>query len=162
MPKGLINLTSNIHDDDDEMTRILREIEDEENNAVDIGILSDEDELLRIYASANEFGTRDGHVPERSFIRKGVDLNGGAIEAKADEVWGQIIDGKMSLQQGLGIMGEFIQAIITRRITTLRTPKNADATKKRKKSTNPLIDTGRMRASIRWTLARNSDGESGI
>lgn len=162
MAKPPISLRVTVEDDDAEMNRILAEMEDQRFNAVDIGVLSAEDELLRIYASANEFGTRDGHIPERSFIRAGVDLNESRINERAEAVHRQILDGALSMDAGLGMMGEFIQAIITSRITTLRVPKNADATIRRKRSSNPLIDTGRMRASIRWELANTSDGEGGL
>ncbi len=158
----LLGLVMKVEDDDDEFERLLGEFENREFDAVDIGVLSDEEWRLRVIAGANECGTRDGHIPERSFIRAGVDLNAGAINRRADEVWGQILDGAVTMNQGLGLMGEFIQRLITQRITNLKTPPNAASTIARKGSDNPLIDTGRMRQSIRWELANSSDGESGI
>lgn len=155
-------MTADIFDDDDEMDRILSSVEDEQFDAVDIGVLSDSDEIVRIYASANEFGTRNGDIPERSYIRSAVEDNAALIDQKSDRLWGQIIDGTMTKQQGLQEMGEFIQRLITRRITTLRMPPNAPSTIARKKSSNPLIDTGRLRASIRFELVNSSDGEGGI
>lgn len=149
-------------DDDDGISDILDEIEGAEHNAVDIGILSDENELLRIYASANEFGTRNGHIPERSFIRAAIDENQGRIDARAEHVFRQVTDGRISMETGLGWMGEFIQRLVTSKITTLRHPPNKQSTIDRKGSSNPLIDSGRMRQSIRWELANTSDGESGL
>lgn len=162
MAGPLISLGATITDNDDQMERILREIEDAEFDAIDIGILSDADELLRIYASANEFGTRDGRIPERSFIRRAIDDNEGLIDEKAQAVWAQIIDGRIGMNQGLALMGEFIQRLITQTITAVKTPVNADSTIARKKSSNPLIDTSRMRQSIRWQLASSADGKTGI
>ncbi len=159
MAKALLSLAAKITDIDDQFKRLMGEVEDAEFDAVDIGVLASEDELLRLYAGANEFGTRDGHIPERSFIRAAVDNNGTRIDQRADQVWGQIIDGRLSMNVGLGLMGEFIQRLVTQRITTLRTPPNAAATIARKGSSNPLIDTGRMPQSIRWQLARSTDGE---
>lgn len=148
--------------DDDGISDILKEIEGAKHDAVDIGILSDENELLRIYASANEFGTRNGHTPERSFIRAAIDENEGRINARAEVVFRQVMDGRISMETALGQMGEFIQRLVTSKITTLRHPPNADSTIARKGSSNPLIDSGRMRQSIRWQLANTKDGESGI
>lgn len=159
---GLLSLAASIEDDDDDMERVLRDVEESEFNAVDIGVLSDEDELLRIYASANEFGTRDGHIPERSFIRRAIDDNGALIDQRAEQVWAQIIDGRITMNQGLSLMGEFIQRLVTQMITAVRQPPNAESTIARKGSDNPLIDTGRMRQSIRWQLANSSDGKTGI
>ena len=156
---GLLSLAASIEDDDEEMNRILSEYEDAPFDAVDIGVLSDEDELLRVYASANEFGTRNGHIPERSFIRSAVDNGDQLISQRAEQVWAQISDGRLPMNVGLGMMGEFIQRLITQRITDLKTPENAQSTKDRKGSDNPLIDTGRMRQSIRWQLANSADGK---
>ena len=162
MAKAPIAVTTAIEDDDDDFERLLGQFEGGDFDAVDIGVLSDEDELLRVYASANEFGTRDGHIPERSFIRSAIDMNAPQINRRADEVWAQIMDGAITMNAGLGLMGEFIQRLITTRITELKMPPNAESTIARKGSSNPLIDTGRMRQSIRWQLANSSDGESGI
>ena len=162
MAKAPISVTTAIEDDDDDFERLLGQFEGGDFDAVDIGVLSDEDELLRVYASANEFGTRDGHIPERSFIRSAIDMNAPQINRRADEVWAQIMDGAITMNAGLGLMGEFIQRLITTRITELKMPPNAESTIARKGSSNPLIDTGRMRQSIRWQLANSSDGESGI
>ena len=162
MAKAPISVTTAIEDDDDDFERLLGQFEGGDFDAVDIGVLSDEDELLRVYASANEFGTRDGHIPERSFIRSAIDMNAPQINRRADEVWAQIMDGAITMNAGLGRMGEFIQRLITTRITELKMPPNAESTIARKGSSNPLIDTGRMRQSIRWQLANSSDGESGI
>lgn len=161
MPQAPIKMTVKIDDRDIDMARLLEDL-DSEFDAVDIGVLASEDELLRLYASANEFGTTDGHIPERSFIRSGVDQNEAEINEVADRLWDQIISGRQTKAQALAKMGETIQRHIQRRITTLRHPPNAPSTVKRKKSSNPLIDTGRMRASIRWVLAKSTDGEGGI
>jgi len=158
MAKSPLSVKATVQDESGEMDRILKEIEDPTFDVVDIGILSDEDENLRIYASANEFGTRNGHIPERSFIRSAVDEGGSQIDQRADQIYGRIIDGKLSKREGLAQMGEFIQRLVTRKITTLRHPPNAPATVVRKGSSNPLIDSGRMRASIRWQLANSKQG----
>ena len=161
MARQPLKMTLTIDDRDQGLADFIAEAEDD-TNAVDIGLLSDEDEILVIYAASNEFGTRDGHIPERSFIRAAVDEGDAEINDHADRLWGQVTEGRLTKKLALANMGELIQRMIQRKITTLRQPINAPSTVARKKSSNPLIDTGRMRASIRWILAKTSDGQSGI
>jgi len=161
MAQSALKMTAKIEDDDAEFERLMLELEDD-TDSVDIGLLADADSTLLIIGAANEFGTRDGHIPERSFIRAGVDLNEPEIQERADRLWGQIVDGSMTKQQGLSRMGEEIQRLIQKRITDIKLPPNALSTIAAKGSSNPLIDSGRLRASIRWVLARTQDGESGI
>lgn len=161
MAKKPLKMSVQIDDRDQGLADFIAEADDD-TDAVDIGVLADEDEILVIYAASNEFGTRDGHIPERSFIRAAVDEGNAAINDVADRLWGQVTDGRLTKKLALAKMGELIQRMIQRKITTLRHPINAPATVAKKKSSNPLIDTGRMRASIRWILAKTSDGQSGI
>lgn len=156
-----IKMTASIDDQDDAMERTIRQISDDVD-AVDIGILAGEDATLLIIAAANEFGTRNGHIPERSYIRSAVDINSVQISALAERVWGEIVDGRITKRAGLERMGEEIQRMVQKQIIDVKLPINAPATIARKGSSNPLVDTGRLRASIRWTLARTKDGESGI
>lgn len=162
MARSPISLKTSIDDRDLGLDELLDDLLDDEFDAVDIGLLTDEDEQFIIIGGANEFGTRDGHIPERSFIRAGVDENEPDINQHADRLWSEIIAGRVSKLDALARMGELIQRHIQRKITTLRFPPNALSTIKKKKSSNPLIDTGRMRASIQWVLANTSDGESGL
>ena len=158
MARSPLSIKATTRDDSKDLDRILKEVQDPRFDAVDIGVLSDEDENLRIYASANEFGTRNGHIPERSFIRSAVDENESQINQRADRVYRRIIDGKLKKREGLGQMGEFIQSLVTRKITTLRHPENKESTIARKGSSNPLIDSNRLRSSIRWELANSKQG----
>ncbi len=184
MPPSPIKLSANIADRDLGLNRLLEDLVDD-TDAVDIGLLAGEKEEVLIAASANEFGTR--HIPERSFIRAGVDENEAQINAAADRLWKSVIDGRITKAQALAKMGGIIQRHVQRKITTLRTPPNALSTIKKKAQKkgraklraarkkgkaefaqvasgfdNPLIDTGRMHASIQWILAKSSDGEAGI
>lgn len=186
MAKSPVTMTAQIDDQSAAMERILGEFGGEVD-AVDIGLLADEDADLVIIGAANEFGTRDGHIPERSFIRVGVDKNQAAIDKLAESIWGQILDDRMTVEDGLSRMGEEIQRHIQRWINELSFPPNAPSTirqKARKKGRaqiraakkkgsaeleqvlagfdNPLIDTRRLLNSIRWVLAKTSDGQAGI
>ena len=59
-----------------------------------------------------------------------------------------VLDGKLDIRRALGLLGEFVVGKMKRRITTLKSPINAESTKKRKGSANPLIDHSQYRNSI--------------
>lgn len=99
-------------------------------------------------ATVNEFGTEDGHVPERPFMRGTIDAHGARYTKELAGAVAHALDGadlESELETiGLGAVGD-----VQTTITELRDPPNAPSTIARKGSDNPLIDTGRMRASVR-------------
>lgn len=101
-----------------------------------------------------EFG--NDKIPERSHIRATMDEQRGKLNAMTDKLIVQVMLGQFKMKQALGILGEFIEASIKRKITILTDPENAPSTIARKGSSNPLIDTGRYRSSIRHkTVVKN-------
>lgn len=125
-----------------------------------IGVLGDDEgegSLLTI-ASSNEFGAtgagKNGNVdiPERSYIRSTVDERKRRIFGKAFQLQADIFTGKMSMSKALAIMGELIKGNIVQKIVTLRSPANAPSTIRKKGSSNPLIDEGRLRQSIDYEV----------
>ncbi len=120
-----------------------------------IGILgkgeSDEEGVTVLeYGSYNEFGTKD--IPERSYIRSTIDERKRRIFGKAFNLQESIFLGKMSIEKALGIMGTLIKGNIVQKIVDLRSPANADSTLRAKGSSNPLIDSGRLRQSIDYEV----------
>lgn len=102
---------------------------------------------LATIAVSNEFG--GGRVPERSFMRSTVDQH---RERYADELQTaaeQVVDGQGDLRTGVALLGAIVEGDIKATITDLRDPPNAPITIERKGSSNPLIDTGYLRAAIR-------------
>ena len=63
-------------------------------------------------------------------------------------------------QRGWEQLGLLVQAAIQRRVVELRTPPNAPATIKAKKSSNPLIDTGLLLTSVTWRLVDPRNAQS--
>ena len=102
------------------------------------------------YGSYNEFGTKD--IPERSYIRSTVDERKRRIFGKAFNLQRDIFEGRMSITKALGIMGTLIKGNIVQKIVDLRSPANADSTIRAKGSSNPLIDSGRLRQSIDYEV----------
>lgn len=103
-------------------------------------------------ASANEFGTQDGRIPERSFIRATIDKRRNRIWGYAYKQMGLIVDGKIPINQALARIGELIKSNIVQYMTDLRTPPNAPSTIAKKGSSNPLINEGRMRGAVNYEV----------
>lgn len=119
---------------------------------VKVGVLGKSGSDLVTYAGANEFGTRDGRIPERSFIRSTVDQKRFAFFQQAERYLSQISAGTMDIKTALGLIGEFFRGQIVSKITTLQDPPNAPSTILKKGSSNPLVDEGRMRQAVAWEV----------
>jgi hypothetical protein len=104
----------------------------------------------------NEFGTynADGtvRIPERSFMRSAVDDNRDKYNALIEKIVIMIYRGEWDLIHGLEVLGLRVETDIKKRITDLRVPPNAPSTIKKKGSSNPLIDSGAMRAAVRYVV----------
>lgn len=98
----------------------------------------------------NEYGTPNAKhpIPTRPFMRSSFEENKKQIDKAKASQYGKILDGKQTVKRALGLIGELMVGKVKKKITDLRTPPNADWTINAKGSSNPLIDTGRMRASI--------------
>jgi hypothetical protein len=114
---------------------------------------TDEGTPLVQIAAVHEFGSTDGHVPERSFLRSTVSKNRdeyltlltAVLDAARKAPAGV---GNAVVRRGLGRLGAKAVGDVKRTITDLDTPPNAPSTIAQKGSANPLIDTGRLRQSI--------------
>jgi len=111
------------------------------------------------YASYNEFGTEN--IPERSFIRATIDERRNRLFGKALQLQSAVLAGKMSLDLALDQIGLLTQANIQQKIEKLRDPANAPSTVAAKGSSNPLIDTGRLRQSISYEKVKGGDDLGG-
>ncbi len=139
--------------------------------AVDVGI-HPEDGAREVdgitvagYATVNEFGSADGHTPERSFMRATFDEHDGYATEMTDAI-GKMIDeivitrgggrGARVLDRELGKLGAVAAGDIRTKIRDLRDPPNAPSTLARKfPGDNPLIDSGRMRQAISFRVVED-------
>lgn len=137
------------------------------------------DELINlgIVAVANEFGTdaanghsdqifadrRPGvgagqHTPERSFIRSTVDAKkNGEWRIAAEELRKQMVEGKMTTDRALGLMGARIKKDIQEKIRSMVPPPNAPSTIAAKGSDKTLINTGQLLNSIDFEVHREGE-----
>ena len=144
----------------------------------DKGSVRDEDGGITVagYAAVNEFGSEDGRVPERSFLRSTIDDNRDRYLAGMEDAMIAGVDaatagrdGTATIEEELGLLGEEAAGDVQATIRDLRDPPNSPRTlhpseggtnPNGKKSSNPLIDSGRMRASIDSEVRRAGEGPS--
>lgn len=107
---------------------------------------------LAVIASANEFGTADGRIPERSFLRSTADEKRKEFNDMLDEGLNNIIKQKTTVQKLLDVLGIFAKGATQKKITDIIGPQNAESTVARKGSSTPLVDTGFMRQSIGYEV----------
>jgi hypothetical protein len=110
----------------------------------------DSDATVAEYATYNEFGTK--HTPERSFLRSWEKENRTEIVERIGKATVDVLDGKQTIFRTFGQLGVWAVRGVQRNIRDIDTPPNAPSTIKRKKSSNPLIDSGRMRQSIEYEV----------
>jgi len=177
----MIKSTVRIEDKDTGLNKIKKEFK---GGAVDIGVFGDQSisqfnmfaGLLEIgkisdlvlIAATNEFGTTQAGpnknivIPQRSFLRGGIDEKKGDIRKRLDEGKDNIVRGKMTTDKFLKGLGLYVaKKIIVERINRSKewAERNADSTIARKtragkKGDQPLVDTGRLKNSITFRVVK--------
>lgn len=104
----------------------------------------------------NELGTVN--IPSRPFLRNSVDENENKIKSFLKSKKNDIVNG-VSAEQILKEIGLFQKNLIQEKITEGDFTPNAPSTIKKKGSSKPLIDTGRMRQSVNYVIQRKGEGD---
>lgn len=111
---------------------------------------------IAAYAAFNEFGTRGGGwggpIPPRPFLGSTVDERKDVWGRAADLAISQALASIRPFADGLKLLGELAETDIRKKITNLSDPPNSPLTVELKGSSNPLIDTGALRQSIRYEV----------
>jgi len=92
-------------------------------------------------AIINNFGLG---VPRRDFMTPATEKWKEFCEETANAFKEDIISGKINIDDVLNVMGQKGADIISDEIIALKEPPNSPVTIERKKSSNPLVDTGDM------------------
>lgn len=100
----------------------------------------------------HEFGSADGTIPMRSFLRAGIAESDGEIRKLIRKVARAAMDGKIEERQALELLGTRAQSIVQQKIVAGPFEANAPSTVARKGSSSPLIDTGLLRQSITYQV----------
>ena len=132
-------------------------------------------------AFINEYGSSDGRVPERSFMRATVSEQKEKIKKFIRQMLTEVNQGRRSKEEALGLLGEFVADLMRLQIDATTSPPNALSTilaksgKKNKKKVmakaaagligqdtgnkayagvkdHPLIATGQMKRSITYEV----------
>ena len=102
-------------------------------------------------AAWNELGTEN--IPSRPFIRNSVDNHSDEINSFLMEKRNDLVHGA-SAKQVLNEIGLFQKNMIQSEIIDGSFEANAESTIKKKGSSRPLIDTGRMRQSVNYVVQK--------
>lgn len=103
---------------------------------------------LAVIGAVQEFGSADGRIPERSFLRVPLRQNQENISRAFRALTGKVARGEITLIQMLDQIGARAAGYCIEAIENGIAPPNADSTIKAKGSSTPLVDQGRMKGSI--------------
>ena len=155
---------------------LLKELELIEKKSLQIGIFGEDDSDILMIARVHEFGVKvtvtpkmrgylsavkDIHlkadtthinIPERSYIRAGFDFNQNKFMQQGKVLIERVIEGKITAHRMFELLGEYLSGAIKQYATNLSKPPLSNITIENKGSSNPLIDTGRMRDSITYKV----------
>ena len=107
---------------------------------------------IAVIGAVHEFGSADGRIPERSFLRVPLRQNAETFQAIWRAQVPKVVDGDMTMHQVMSQLGARAVAVSQEAISEGIAPENAESTKKRKGSSKPLIDTGALRQSITFIV----------
>ena len=142
---------------------------------LEIGILSEGDTELTMIASVHEFGvqiqvtpamraflhhigihlkkeTETINIPERSFVRSGWDAKLPDIEQKITMLLDAVLMGEIDAMTFYNSIGGQVVVYLQEYLTALSSPPNHPATVEQKGSSNPLVDTGRLKDASTWRV----------
>jgi hypothetical protein len=103
--------------------------------------------------------TQTIRIPERSFLRATVKDRQNQ-KKYADFIkrgLQKMLEGKATSNDVASLLGQEVQFDIQQKILEIKDPPNSPMTIQRKKSSNPLIDTGHLRQSIRFEVVDISE-----
>lgn len=110
---------------------------------------------VAVIAARNEFGSRSDYIPERPFLRVGVQNSFTKYTALASKQLPNVLAGSITIDELLGMMGTLAVGSVQKQIRTGSYIRNSPSTIAMKGSDKPLIDTGQMIQSIAWVIERN-------
>lgn len=130
---------------------------------IEIGIIGEEkhtdDITVLVIARIHEFGVmvtdkngRQMNIPSRPFIRGTADNKQDDINEQVEKIIVQIVEREIPVRNGLDALGLMLEGITKEYLTDLKVPELKAETIRRKGSSNPLIDTGKLRDSITYRV----------
>jgi phage gpG-like protein len=113
---------------------------------------------VALIAAVHEFGSSDGRVPERSFLRVPLRAKRKEISNVVRQQLPAVVNGDLQMSTLQHQVGAYAVGVVQQAIAEGIAPPNAPSTVARKGSSKPLIDTGHMRQSITYVVEGEGDG----
>lgn len=101
-----------------------------------------------------EKGSTVNKIPPRPFMQQTRTMNEKKVADLSKKYLSAISTGKMGAMDAIKKLGASYEGAMKRIFLTGSFVGNAESTKKRKKSSKPLIDTGLLRQSIKYKVAK--------
>lgn len=101
-------------------------------------------------AAMHEFGT--GGQEERSFLRSSFDEHQKKYIKMAQKLVKKVVEKGGTIEKVAALIGQEAEFDVVDKINAISTPGNADSTIARKGFDNPLIETGKLKQSIRFEV----------
>jgi len=143
----------------DRLGNKLRQIRErlERNSGVLIGVPKgtgnyEDGAPIAVIAAVQEFGSADGKIPERSFLRVPLRQNTDRFKQVWRAAIPKIVKGDMTMNQLMNQLGSHGVAVCQEAIAEGISPANAASTVQAKGSNKPLIDQGTLRQSITYIV----------
>lgn len=143
----------------DKLAQRLRQIRDQfaKTPTVLVGVPkaagSDEDGTkIAVIAAVQEFGSSDGRIPERSFLRVPLSAEQKRFTETIRRMVPEVVHGTATTRQMLDMVGDQAVGVVQQAISEGIAPANAPSTVKRKGSSTPLVDTGALSGAITYVI----------
>lgn len=145
------------------LNKILSELKKVQGSYVSVGILEDAPPPAKGQMSMaklgtiHEYGLMSLNIPARPFMRQTFERINAKISELIKNQLDLVIKGSSNVKRSLGLVGEYVRSEIRRQFVVGDFEPNKPSTIKAKtvggkKGTTPLIDTGRLRASINYKV----------
>lgn len=127
---------------------------------IEVGLIGSSDSEYVMIARVHEFGItirkKKGsiNIPERSFLRSTFDEKSDKWFDFVKKQIPKLLNGNMNARTICERLGTRMVADVQKKITEIKVPPNAPSTIAQKGSSNPLIDTGGLRARITYKVVR--------
>lgn len=163
--------------DENNIPKLLEVLDELGSNKIEVGIFGSEGSTVLMIATVQEFGckievtpkmrgylhsqglhlkksTKEISIPERSFIRSGFDEQKERYEERAEMLLDKVLHLELPVKVFMQALGQYIAGQLRLYLTDISSPSNHPFTVARKGSSNPLIDTGRMRQAIDYRVVK--------
>lgn len=151
-------MAAGLYDSGSKLPQMLARMRALADRAVKVGILEDAglhdnaEGALTVaeVAATHEYGAE--RIPERSFLRAGIDEATPRIKATLDALGKAVLDGTRTPDEAAARLGLLGVSIVQAKITDGPFTPNAPRTVAEKGSSRPLIDKGQLRQSIMYEI----------